>query len=131
MASFDIASKKQVETNPQDFVNLCFKFKLTNITALELITPEQPTVERHQADILIKALRDDQEVLVHFEFQTTDNYDPEMPLRMAGYIIRSSEVYRLPVYSNVIYLRPDAGNSDPGKFVQNLEQYNISMCKRF
>lgn len=127
MASFDTASKKQVETNPQDFVNLCFKFKLTNITALELITPEQPTVEMHQADILIKALRDDQEVLVHFEFQTTDSYDPEMSLRMAGYIIRAIEVYRLPVYSNVIYLRPDAGNNDPGKFVQNLEQYNISI----
>ena len=29
---------------------------------------------------------------------------------MAGYIIRAIEVYRLPVYSNVIYLRPDAGN---------------------
>ena len=127
MASFDTASKKQVETNPQDFVNLCFKFELTNITALELITPEQPTVEMHQADILIKALRDDQEVLVHFEFQTTDSYDPEMPLRMAGYVIRAIEVYRLPVYSNVIYLRPDAGNNDPGKFVQNLERHNISI----
>ena len=127
MASFDIASKKQVETNPQDFVNLRFKFKLTNITALELITPEQPTVEMHQADILIKALRDDQEVLVHFEFQTTDSYDPEMPLRMAGYIIRAIEVYRLPVYSNVIYLRPDAGRNDPRKFEQNLERHNISI----
>ena len=81
----------------------------------------------HQADILIKALRDDQEVLVHFEFQTTDSYDPEMPLRMAGYVIRAIEVYRLPVYSNVIYLRPDAGNNDPGKFVQNLERHNISI----
>ena len=127
MASFDTASKKQVETNPQDFVNLCFKFELTNITALELITPEQPTVEMHQADILIKALRDDQEVIVHFEFQTTDSYDPEMPLRMAGYVIRAIEVYQLPVYSNVIYLRPDAGNNDPGKFEQNLERHNISI----
>ena len=127
MASFDTASKKQAETNPQDFVNLCFKFELTNITALELITPEQPTVEMHQADILIKALRDDQEVIVHFEFQTTDSYDPEMPLRMAGYVIRAIEVYQLPVYSNVIYLRPDAGNNDPGKFEQNLERHNISI----
>ena len=109
MASFDTASKKQVETNPQDFVNLCFKFGSTNITVLEVVTPEQPTVEMHQADILIKALRDNQEVLVHFEFQTTDSYDPEMPLRMAGYIIRAIEVYRLPVYSNVIYLRPRPG----------------------
>ena len=127
MASFDTASKKQVETNPQDFVNLCFKFGLTNIIVLEVVTPEQPTVEMHQADILIKALRDNQEVLVHFEFQTTDSYDPEMPLRMAGYIIRAIEVYRLPVYSNVIYLRPDAGNNDPGKFAQNLERHNISI----
>ena len=127
MASFDTASKKQIETNPQDFVNLCFKFGLTNITVLEVVTPEQPTVEMHQADTLIKALRDGQEVLVHFEFQTTDSYDPEMPLRMAGYIIRAIEVYRLPVYSNVIYLRPDAGNNDPGKFAQNLEGHNVSI----
>ena len=127
MASFDTASKKQIETNPQDFINLCFKFGLTNITVLEVVTPEQPTVEMHQADTLIKALRDNQEVLVHFEFQTTDSYDPEMPLRMAGYIIRAIEVYRLPVYSNVVYLRPDAGNNDPGKFEQNLERHNISI----
>ena len=127
MASFDTASKKQIETNPQDFVNLCFKFGLTNITVLEVVTPEQPTVEMHQADTLIKALHDDREVLVHFEFQTTDSYDPEMPLRMAGYIIRAIEVYRLPVYSNVIYLRPDAGNNDPGKFEQHLENHNISI----
>ena len=71
MASFDAASKKQVETNPQDFVDLCFRFGATNITVLEVVTPEQPTVEMHQADILIKALDNGREVLVHFEFQTT------------------------------------------------------------
>ena len=127
MASFDAASKKQVETNPQDFVDLCFRFGATNITVLEVVTPEQPTVEMHQADILIKALDNGREVLVHFEFQTTDSYDPEMPLRMAGYTIRTIEVYRLPVYSNVIYLRPDAGRNDPGKFEQNLEHHNVSI----
>ncbi len=127
MASFDAASKKQVETNPQDFVDLCFRFGATNITVLEVVTPEQPTVEMHQADILIKALHNGREVLVHFEFQTTDSYDPEMPLRMAGYIIRAIEVYHLPVYSNVIYLRPDAGKNDPGKFEQNLEHHNVSI----
>ena len=66
MASFDTASKKQVEINPQDFVDLCFKFGLKNITVLEIVTPEQPIIEMHQADILIKALRNDREVLVHF-----------------------------------------------------------------
>ena len=63
-----VANKKQVETNPQDFVDLCFKFGLKNITVLEVVTPEQPTVEMHQADILIKALDNGREVLVHFEF---------------------------------------------------------------
>ena len=127
MASFDTASKKQVETNPQDFVNLCFQFGLENITDLEIVTPEQPAVEMHQADILIKAVLNSSEVMVHFEFQTTDSYDPEMPLRMAGYIIRAIEAYGLPVYSNVIYLRPDAGRNDLGKFEQNLERHHISI----
>ena len=127
MASFDTASKKQAETNPEDFVQLCFKFGLENITVLEVITPEQPTVEMHQADTLIKVLYEGTEALVHFEFQTADSYDPEMSLRMAGYIIRAIEVYRLPVYSNVIYLGPNAGRNDPGKFMQNLENHNISI----
>ena len=125
MASFDTASKKQVETNPQDFVDLCFRFDTTDINVLEVITPEQPKVEMHQADTLIKALHDGREILIHFEFQTSDSYDPEMPLRMAGYIIRSIEIHRLPVYSNVIYLGPNAGRNDPGIFEQNLENHNI------
>jgi hypothetical protein len=127
MASYDTTSKKQVETNPQDFVDLCFKFGNGNVSVLEVVTPEQPTVEMHQADILIKALSDDTEVLVHFEFQTSDSFDPEMPLRMAGYIIRAIETYRLPVYSNVIYLRPDSGRKDPGIFIQDFENHRISI----
>lgn len=127
MASFDTASKKQAETNPEDFVQLCFKFGSENFSVLEVITPEQPTIEMHQADTLIKVLYDGTEALVHFEFQTADSYDPEMSLRMAGYIIRAIEVYRLPVYSNVLYLGPNAGRNDPGKFTQNLENHNISI----
>lgn len=127
MASFDTTSKKQIETNPQDFVDLCFRFEAMDIKVLEIITPEQPTVEMHQADSLIKAIYNGQEVLIHIEFQTTDSYDPEMPLRMAGYIIRAIETHRLPVYSNVIYLRPDAGKNDPGKFTQQIEHHNISI----
>ena len=127
MASFDTVSKKQIEINPQDFVHLCFRFREVDTSVLEIVTPEQPTVEMHQADSLIKVMHNGREVLVHFEFQTNDSYDPDMPLRMAGYIIRSIEIYRLPVYSNVIYLRPDAGGNDPGKFQQNLENHNISI----
>ena len=125
MANFDTITKTQARTHPMDFVNLCFKFEQQDVTFLEIITPEQPTVEMHQADILIKVQLSGKEVLVHFEFQTTDSYDPEMSLRMAGYIVRAAETYRLPVYSSVIYLRPDAGRNDPGHYVQDITQHRI------
>ena len=38
-----------------------------------------------------------------------------MPRRMAGYIGRAIEHHGLSIYSNVIYLRPDAGQRDLGK----------------
>ena len=50
-----------------------------------------------------------------------------MSLRMAGYIIRAIDAYCLPIYSNVIYLRPDAGKNDPGRYTQHVEHHNISI----
>lgn len=125
MANVDTITKTHARTHPMDFVNLCFKSEQQNVTILEIIAPEQPTIEMHQADMLIKVELDGKEVLVHFEFQTTDSYNPEMALRMAGYIIRTVETYRLPVYSSVIYLRPDAGRNDPGHYVQDITQHRI------
>lgn len=128
MASFDSASKRLVQKHPRDFV--AFAFKRRNIAPdefsdVELITPEVPTVEMHQADVLIKVKLRGKYVLVHFEIQTTDSFDPPMALRMAGYIIRLVETYRMDVYSHVIYLRPDAGRNDPGLFVQDIAGQRI------
>ena len=123
MATFDSASKKLVQKNPRDFVAFCFNLRnMTGIefTDVELITPEQPTVEMHQADVLIQVKLRGKYVLVHFEFQTTDSFDPPMALRMASYILWLVRTYRMDVYSNVIYLRPDAGRNDPGKFQQQI-----------
>lgn len=79
-----------------DFVKSCLNFEQNDATFVELITPEQPTVEMHQADIVIKVRFNGKEILAHFEFQTTDSYDPEMALRMAGYIIRLEETMHQP-----------------------------------
>ena len=79
----------------------------------------------HQADMLIKVALNGEEVLIHFEFQTTDSYDSEMSLRMAGYIVRTVETYRLLVYSTVIYLRPSAGRRDPGYYLQDRAKHRI------
>ena len=125
MAIFDTITKTQAQTHPMDFVKYCLNFEQDDVTFVELITPEQPTVEMHQADIVIKVRLNGQEILAHFEFQTTDSYDPEMALRMAGYIIRLLETYRLPVYSSVIYLRPDAGRRDPGTYEQRIPGHQV------
>ena len=125
MAIFDTVTKTQAQTHPMDFVNYCLNFGQDDVTFVELIVPEQPTVEMHEADIVIKVELNGKEILVHFEFQTTDSYNPEMSMRMAGYIVRLIETYRLPVYSSVIYLRPDAGRRDQGVYEQNIAGHQI------
>ena len=122
MVSFDSASKRVIQQHPRDFV--AFAFNLRGIrpdefTHVELITPELPAVvNMRQADVLLKVNLRGTDVLVHFEIQTTDSFDPPMALRMAGYIIRLIEKYRMDVYSHVIYLRPNAGLRDVGYFTQ-------------
>ena len=125
MADFDTISKTHAREHPMDFVNHCLDFNQDDVTFVQLITPEQPTIEMHQADMLIEVELNGEKVLIHFEFQTTDSYEPEMALRMAGYIIRTVETYRLPVYSSVIYLRPDAGRRDPGHYLQDRTKHRI------
>ncbi|MCG9127664.1 Rpn family recombination-promoting nuclease/putative transposase [Candidatus Poribacteria bacterium] len=120
MAIFDTVTKSQVQAHPMDFVNYCLGLQQHDVTFVELITPEQPTIEMHQADILIKVKLNGQDTLVHLEFQTTDSYNPDMSLRMAGYVIRILETYQMPVSSNVIYLRPDAGKKDTGYYQQDI-----------
>ena len=128
MVSFDSASKRVVQQHPRDFV--AFAFNLRGIrpdefTHVELITPELPAVDMRQADVLLKVNLRGTDVLVHFEIQTTDSFDPPMALRMAGYIIRLIEKYRMDVYSHVIYLRPNAGLRDPGYFAQAIAAQRV------
>ncbi|MCE2447343.1 MAG: hypothetical protein J4F35_02815 [Candidatus Latescibacteria bacterium] len=48
-----------------------------------------------------------------------------MPQRMVGYIGRTIEQHGVPTYSTVIYLRPDAGRSDPGYYLQERHGYRV------
>ena len=129
MVSFDSASKRVIQQHPRDFV--AFAFNLRGIrpdefTHVELITPELPAVvNMRQADVLLKVNLRGTDVLVHFEIQTTDSFDPPMALRMAGYIIRLIEKYRMAVYSHVIYLRPNAGLRDLGYFAQAIDAHRV------
>ena len=123
MAEFDIVSKQLVKNYPADFVR--FTFEQEGVEVLEVIDTEQPTVESRSMDSLIRVRIHGEDALVHNEFQTGDSTNPPMSRRMAGYIGRAIETYGLPIYSNVIYLRPDAGQRDAGQYVQERVGYRI------
>ena len=122
MAEFDTIAKHLIHTYPADFAR--FALQRDDIQVLGVVDTEQPTVQAHRTDSLIRIQIGGEEALVHHEFQTTDS-KPPMPLRMIGYIGRGIEFHNRPIYSNVIYLRPDAGRSDPGHYVQERHGYRV------
>jgi len=128
MAEFDAISKHLIQTYPDDFAG--FTLGREDVEVLAVIDTEQLTIEAHQTDSLIRVRMDDEEVLVHNEFQTTDSTNPPMPRRMAGYIGHAIRQHGLPIYSNVIYLRPNAGQRDPGHYVQEHLDYEITIRYR-
>ena len=121
MAEYDTISKHLIQTYPKDF------FRLTlgrdDIEVLDILDTEQ-TSTRH-ADSLIRVHFAGEGALIHHEFQTTDSTNPDMPRRMAGYIGRAIEQHGLPVYSSVIYLRRNAGQRDPGHYIQSVQGHRI------
>ena len=129
MADIDTISKYLIQHYPDHFAH--FALARDDVEVIEVIETEQTTVEARRSDSFIRVRIGDEEVLVHHEFQTTDSTNPPMPRRMAGYIGRAIEHHGLPIYSNVIYLRPNAGRTDPGHYIQEhpgyqvLIQYNV------
>ncbi len=128
MAEFDTISKHLIQKYPDDFAG--FTLGREDVEVLAVIDTEQFTVEARQTDSLIRVRIDGEEALVHNEFQTTDSTNPPMPRRMAGYVGRAIEHHGLPIYSSVIYLRPNAGRRDPGYYVQEHLDYEITIRYR-
>ena len=122
MAEFDTVAKHLIHTYPHDFAR--FALQQDDFKVLGVVDTEQPTVEAHRTDSLIRVRIGDEEALVHHEFQTTDS-NPPMPYRMVGYIGRGIQQHRLPIYSIVIYLRPDAGRTDPGHYLQERHGFRV------
>ena len=120
---FDIVAKDVIHAFPEDM--LAFLIRDCDIEFVEHLESELMTVEARQMDSLMKVMLDGEQVLVHCEFQTTDSTHAEMPRRNFGYLGRCYERYGLPICSHVIYLRPNAGRNDPGRYVQDIAGYPI------
>ncbi len=123
MADFDIVSKYLMQHYPDDFAR--FALGRDDVEVVEVLNPEQLTVEARQTDSLLRVRLGGEEVLVHTEFQTTDSTHLPMVRRMVGYIGRTVEHYGWPVVSSVIYLRPGAGRGDPGYYLQDRPGHRI------
>ena len=122
MAEFNTVTKQLIHAYPADFAH--FAFPQDDVQVLGVVDTEQHTVKTHRTDSLIRVRVGGQKALVHHEFQTTDSKTP-MPRRMARYIGYCIGQYGVPIYSTVIYLRPDAGRNDPGYYLQEQHGYRI------
>ena len=120
---FDIVAKDAVHAFPEDMLG--FLMRGVDVEFLEHLESELMTVEKRQMDSLIKVRLDDKIVLVHCEFQTSDSRHLDMVRRTVGYLGRCYERYGLPIFSHVIYLRPNAGLNDPGSYVQEVPGYRV------
>ena len=128
MADIDTISKYLIQHYPDHFA--CFALARDDIEVIDVIETEQPTVRARRSDSFIRVRINGQEALVHNEFQTASSTNPPMERRMVGYIGHAIEHHGLPIYSNVIYLRPDAGQNDLGYYIQEFPGYEIAIRYR-
>ena len=128
MADIDTISKYLIQHYPDHFTR--FALARDDIEVIDVIETEQPTIRARRSDSFIRVRIDGEEALVHNEFQTVSSTNPPMPRRMVGYIGHAIEHHGLPIYSNAIYLRPDAGQNDLGYYIQEFPGYEIAIRYR-
>ena len=114
MPYYDEIVKHLMDQFPDAFAVLALNTAEVEIE--ERLNTEQPTVKVHHSDMTFKVRLPDEEAILHIEAQTDDSRDKPMPLRMLVYASFLGLQHELPVYSTVLYFRPNAGHSDPGYY---------------
>ena len=114
MAQYDEIVKHLMHQYANEFAML--SFGTSEVQVLETLDTEHQTVKVHRNDMTFKVLWHNETVLLHIEVQTEDSRDKPMPFRMLSYASELLLRHELPVYSVVIYLSPNAGQTDPGGY---------------
>lgn len=97
----------------QEFVE--FMAGHSDIKVLETLETEQPTIKTYQSDGTLKVQLRNETAIFHTEVQTDDSRKP-MWARLAGYNGFLIQQHEIPVYSNILYLHPNAGKDDEGYY---------------
>ena len=100
-------------------------FSTPDVEVLETLGTEQQTVKVHRNDMTFKVLWNNETVVLHIEVQTQDSRDKPMPLRVLAYAGDLLLRYELPVYSVVLYLSPNAGQTDPGGYSYGNDEFGL------
>ena len=114
MAQYDEIVKHLMHQYANEFAML--SFGTSEVQVLETLDTEHQTVKVHRNDMTFKVLWHNETVLLHIEVQTEDSRDKPMPFRMLSYASELLLRHEFPVYSVVIYLSPNAGQTDPGGY---------------
>jgi predicted transposase YdaD len=114
---WDRLMKMLARANPQDFVSLV----LQGTRYVSDVTNEQ-IIRAVEADFLCNAVRNEQEIVVHVEFQRY--HDANMNRRMWEYNIATTYLTQLPVCSIALYLWKDTSIVEP-PFILRLDDGNI------
>ncbi len=123
MAQYDEIVKHLMHQFADEFAML--SFGTPDVQVLETLDTEQQTVKVHRNDMTFKVLWHNETVLLHIEVQTEDSRDKPMPLRVLAYASELLLRHELPVYSVVIYLSPNAGETDPGGYSYGNDEFGL------
>jgi len=98
---WDDTMKRLIRLNPQDFVSwLLYGAQYKGSVSIELKNWTRET------DFLLGVVLEEQEILLHLEFQSAD--DENMGQRLLEYNVLATREHKRPVLSCVIYLRKDS-----------------------
>src|SRR5579885_83018 len=95
---WDDTMKRLISAHPQHFVSWLLK----DAQFMQLL-PQELKNKTREADVIFQVLLDEAEMLLHLEFQSSD--DSNMALRLLEYNVLAVSEYRRPVLSCVLYLR--------------------------
>ena len=123
MAQYDEIVKHLMHRYAYEFAML--SFGTPDVQVLETLDTEQQRVKVQRNDMTFKVLWHNEEVLLHIEVQTEDSRDKPMPLRMLSYASELLLRHELPVYSVVLYLSPNAGQTDPGGYRYGNDDFGL------
>ena len=110
---YDNAAKYVMLEYSQEFAE--FMVGHSDITVLERLETEEPTIKTHQNDSTLKVQLPNETAILHTEVQA-DNSRKPMWSRVAGYNGFLIHLHEMRVYSNVLYLHPKAGRNDKGYY---------------